>query len=137
MAALLPDSFLMLLSVSPSVSKMSSTTSGTISLQTAEEDIETSWSAVMYSRSISSAALAVASDEEFAVPVACSSSRAYKRRWAAFLSVAGMRAFADTLLYGTAWNTELHDGEGPPVGQLLEQDKYEDAPEGSRLPVRA
>ena len=66
-----------------------------------------------------------------------SSSRAYKRRWAAFLSVAGMRAFADTLLYGTAWNTELHDGEGPPVGQLLEQDKYEDAPEGSRLSVRA
>ena len=66
-----------------------------------------------------------------------SSSRAYKRRWAAFLSVAGMRAFADTLLYGTAWNTELHEGEGPPVGQLLEQDKYEDAPGGSRLPVRA
>ena len=64
-----------------------------------------------------------------------STKKAWLRRWTAFLSVAGMRAFADTLLYNTAGHTALREGEGPELGQLLGNEPHEEAPTCSRLPV--
>ena len=66
-----------------------------------------------------------------------SASQHWKKRWSAFLTVAGMRAFADTLLYGTASHTEIHEGSGPELGQLLGLEPHGEAPENSRLPLRA
>ena len=53
------------------------------------------------------------------------------------LAVAGMRAFADTLLTGTARSTDACGGEGPTLGQLLGDEPHEGATEASRLPLRA
>ena len=61
----------------------------------------------------------------------------WKKRWAAFLAVAGMRAYADTLLYGSASHTQVYEGQGPELGQLLGQEPHSEAPETSRLPLRA
>ena len=59
------------------------------------------------------------------------------RRWVAMLSVAGLRAFADTLLTGSACNTEACGGVGPTLGQLLGDEPHEGETEASRLPLRA
>ena len=48
-----------------------------------------------------------------------SACRHWLRRWNAFLAVAGMRAFANTLLYGTASNTEVFECTAPQLGQHL------------------
>ena len=61
----------------------------------------------------------------------------WKLRWAELVSVAGMRAFADTLLYDTAANTDLLEGEGPTLGQRLGNEPHAEAPETSRVPFRA
>ena len=53
------------------------------------------------------------------------------------VSVADMRAFADTLLHGTAADTAVVAGRGPTLGQLLGDEPHEEAPEVSRMPVRA
>ena len=63
----------------------------------------------------------------------------WKRRWANLVSVAGKRAFADTLLNAGAGNTELWEGAGPTLGQLLGDEPHA-AGEGddcSRLPLRS
>ena len=49
----------------------------------------------------------------------------WKRRWLAMLSVAGMRAFADTLLHDTARSTETFGGEAPLLGQLLGEEPHQ------------
>ena len=61
----------------------------------------------------------------------------WKKRWAAFLAVAGMRALADTLLFNTASQTPAHEGQGPTPGQLLGNEAHGEAPEVSRMPARA
>ena len=55
-----------------------------------------------------------------------STYQAWKRRWAAMLSVAGMRAFADTLLHGTAADTAVVAGREPTLGQLLGDEPHEE-----------
>ena len=47
-----------------------------------------------------------------------------KKRWTAFLAVAGMRAFANSLLQDSAHTTNLHEGGLLTVGQLLELDPH-------------
>ena len=66
-----------------------------------------------------------------------STKKAWHRRWTAFLAVAGMRAFADTLLHDTARNTALPEGEGPELGALLGAEPHEGKTTASRLPLRA
>ena len=53
------------------------------------------------------------------------------------LAVAGMRAFADTLLYESAVNAWRTEGAGPELGQLLGEEPHEGTTEASRLPLRA
>ena len=50
--------------------------------------------------------------------------------------MAGMKAFADTLLYGDASHTELPNGEGPSLGQLLEGTGHEGPQEVSLMPLK-
>ena len=52
------------------------------------------------------------------------------------LAVAGMRAFADTLLHGNAKATEAYGGCAPTLGQLLGNEPHDGSPEVSRLPLR-
>ena len=66
-----------------------------------------------------------------------SAYQAWKRRWAAFVSVAGMRAFADTLLHDIARNIALPKGEGPELGALLGAEPHEGEIIALRLPLRA
>ena len=65
-----------------------------------------------------------------------SAKKAWQRRWTSFVAVAGMRAFADTLLHDTARNTELLEGDGPALDQLLGSEPHGEAPTCSRLPLR-
>ena len=58
------------------------------------------------------------------------------RRWKQKLAVAGMRAFAETLLRDTAWGTEVEEGEVPTLGQVLGQEPHEGPPSCSRLGLR-
>ena len=66
-----------------------------------------------------------------------SAYHSWMRRWTAMLAVAGMRAFADTLLHGSAAATDAFNGDAPTLGQLLGDEPHEAAPECSRLPLRA
>ena len=56
---------------------------------------------------------------------------------AAAMAVAGMRAFADTLLHDIARNTALPEGEGPELGALSGAEPHEGETTASRLPLRA
>ena len=62
--------------------------------------------------------------------------RAWLKRWTDLLAVAGMRAFADTLLFGHARSADASDGVGLTLGQLLGEEPHCDGPEVSRLPLR-
>ena len=58
------------------------------------------------------------------------------RRWTGMLAVAGMKAFADTLLHGHARSTDACNSEAPTLGQLLGDKPHQEAPECSLLPLR-
>ena len=62
-----------------------------------------------------------------------SAYRHWLRRWSSLISVAGMRAFANTLLFNTAEGTEVLDGAAPTLGQLLGDEPHLKAPAVSRL----
>ena len=81
-------------------------------------------------------ALAAAKAQDAPVLLRGSSCRHWMRRWSAFLAVAGMRAFANTLLYGTASNTEVLEGATPQLGQLLGLEPHLEEPGVSRLGPR-
>ena len=61
---------------------------------------------------------------------------AWVKRWTTLLAVAGLRAFADTLLHGTAKSTDVEDSRAPTLGEFLGAEPHEGAPEASRLPLR-
>jgi hypothetical protein len=61
----------------------------------------------------------------------------WQRRWLNLLAVAGMRAFADTLLTGSARSTEAYEGARPTLGQLLGDEPHEEETTASRLPLRS
>ena len=65
-----------------------------------------------------------------------SAYHSWMRRWLAMLSVAGMRAFADSLLHGTARTTEALAGEEPELGDLLGDEPHARDTDVSRLPLR-
>ena len=81
-------------------------------------------------------ALAAAKAQDAPVLLRGSSCRHWMRRWNAFLAVAGMRAFANTLLYGTASNTEVLEGATPQLGQFLGLEHDLKKPGVSRLGPR-
>jgi len=58
------------------------------------------------------------------------------RRWTTLVSVATLRSFADTLLYGTATSTDTWEAEAPTLGELLGSETHTEAPEVSCLPLR-
>ena len=62
-----------------------------------------------------------------------SAYRHWLRRWSSLVLVAGMRAFANTLLFNTAEGTEVLDGAAPTLGQLLGDEPHLEAPAVSRL----
>ena len=66
-----------------------------------------------------------------------STYHAWKRRWVTMLSVAGMRAFADSLLHGTASSTDAVDGAQPTLSELLGEEPHAGQVEASRLPLRS
>ena len=65
-----------------------------------------------------------------------SAYRNWKKRWTDLVSVAGMRSFADTLLWGHARSTALLEGEAPELGQLLGNEPHEGVPATSLLGLR-
>ena len=62
---------------------------------------------------------------------------AYLRRWTALISKAAMESLVDTLLYGTARNTELWYQPEPPLGTVLGEDRCGEGLAHSRMPGRA
>ena len=66
-----------------------------------------------------------------------STYHAWKRRWVTMLSVAGMRAFADSLLHGTASSTDAVDGAQPTLSELQGEEPHAGQVEASRLPLRS
>ena len=62
---------------------------------------------------------------------------AWVTRWTTLPAVAGLRAFADTLLHGNAKSTDVQNSTAPTLGELLGAEPHEGAPEASRLPLRA
>ena len=62
-----------------------------------------------------------------------SAYRHWLQRWSSLVSVAGMRAFANTLLFGSAGSTEVLDGAAPTLSQLLGDEPHEEASAVSRL----
>ena len=63
-----------------------------------------------------------------------STYHAWARRWTGMLAVAGMRAFADSLLTGSARTTDAcGGGTGPTLGELLGEEPHEGATTFSRM----
>ena len=60
----------------------------------------------------------------------------YKKRWAALVSVAAHRTFADTLLHGTAKGSEVWRAANPTLGEVLGEEAYAVGSEASELPLR-
>ena len=99
-----------------------------------EMEVGGRWSKEVY-EFLDTLALAKARD---AMPIlrgsACTS---WKKRWCAMLSVAGMRAFADTLVYGSATRTPLNDEDQLALGEILGDNACEETLLVSRLPAHA
>lgn len=77
--------------------------------------------------------LAAAKAAEASTALRGSAFRCWVRRWSAMVSVAAMRAFADTLLYDTAKEVELWYSGAPDLGTVLGEDAHGEAPSCSRL----
>ena len=80
--------------------------------------------------------LAAARSRRMPLAVRGSAYRAWLRRWTAFLAVAGLRAYADSLLHGSSRTTPALEGALPTLGQLLGDEPFVEPPEVSRLPLR-
>ena len=78
--------------------------------------------------------LAKAKAEETPKLLRGSAKNGWLRRWVSLLSKAGMDSVASTLLYGTANNTELWNGDEPPLGMVL--CATPEPPQASRLGLR-
>ena len=59
------------------------------------------------------------------------------RRWSTLVSFAAHRAFADTLLHGTAAGTDYWEGRAPTLGELLGNEPHSEAPLVSGMPLKA
>ena len=103
-------------------------------LLVAGQEVEGRWSEEAYLFLVE---LAWAKADSAAKVLKGSVATAYLRRWTAMLSKAAMESLADTLLHGTARNTELWCKPEAPLGLVLGEDRLGGDVHQSRMPLRA
>ena len=89
------------------------------------------WSAESYSFLVQ-LALGRAREAPAVLRTAC--ALGFLRRWATMVSMAALRAFANTLLHGSQLQTDQWEGDEPRLGEVLGYGRLEGPGIPSRLP---